>query len=88
MKETIQTTKNSRNTGLDLLRIMAMLMILTLHYLGKGGALQVEGKTSYIVWFLEISCMVAVNVYILISGYFLVDSKFSWKKVFKLCKET
>lgn len=79
---------SKRNIGLDLLRIISMIMIMSLHYLGKGGALTSSGNVSYIAWFLEISCMVAVNLYVLISGYFLVDGKFSWKKVIKLCIDT
>lgn len=79
---------SKRNIGLDLLRIISMIMIMSLHYLGKGGALTSSGNVSYIAWFLEISCMVAVNLYVLISGYFLVDGKFSWKKVLKLCIDT
>lgn len=34
--------KKERNCSLDLLRIISMLMILTLHYLGKGNALTIQ----------------------------------------------
>lgn len=79
--------KEKRNVGLDLLRIVAMMMVMTLHYLGKGGAWSIDTKMKYVVWFMEIFCMISVNLYVLISGYFLVNSKFTWKKVLKLCTQ-
>lgn len=41
----------------------------------------------FIAWGIEASCSVAVNCYVLISGYFLVDAKFSWNKLIKLIVE-
>lgn len=77
--------KNERNMSLDVLRIIAMIMIVMLHYLGKGGALESTNRVTYITgWLIEAFCIIAVNVYVLISGYFLVDSTFKWKKVFKI----
>lgn len=75
-----------RNIGLDLLRILAMLMIVMLHYLLYSGALKTEfgTNTNYIAWIVEAFCIVAVNCYIYITGYFSINSKFNVKKVFKL----
>lgn len=51
-----------------------MLMIVCLHYLSKGGALaNPKGEltdSGYAAWFIEAFCLSAVNVYVLISGYF------------------
>lgn len=51
-----------------------MLMIVCLHYLSKGGALaNPKGEltsSGYTAWFIEAFCLSAVNVYVLISGYF------------------
>ena len=77
-------TRDQRNMSIELLRIISMLMIVTLHYLLFGNALS---KTSifspnYIIsWTLEAFSVIAVNCYVLISGYFLVTSKFKIKKV-------
>lgn len=63
---------SGRNYGIDLLRIVAMMMIPLLHVLGHGGILGTLTplETHYeIAWFLEIACYCAVNVYALISGY-------------------
>ena len=80
-----------RNIGLDSLRIISMIMIIFLHYIGKGGLLNIENTgNNYhaIYYFIEALCIIAVNCYVLISGYFLVKSKFKWKKVLQLWLET
>ncbi len=61
-----------RNYGIDLLRIVAMLMVVILHILGRGGILNAVHAFSppyCLGWFLEIACFGAVNCYALISGY-------------------
>lgn len=68
-----------RQLNYELLRILAMLMIVCLHYLSKGGLLGDSSRadmtaTGYTAWLVEALCLVAVNVYVLISGYFGVDS--------------
>ena len=80
-------SSNERNVSMDLLRIISMLMIITLHYIKYGQALLIDQNVKYLIWYIEIFCMVAVNLYVLISGYYLIESNFSWKKVFKLCKQ-
>lgn len=67
--------KKSRQLNYELLRILAMLMIVCLHYLSKGGFLGDPAReqismTGYAAWLIEAFCLVAVNVYVLISGYF------------------
>lgn len=73
-----------RLANIELLRIISMLMILTLHYLGQGNVLENIhfGSVNYfIAWALETLCLVSVNCYVLISGYFLVKSQFKLKKL-------
>lgn len=80
-----------RNIGLDLLRIISMIMIVVLHYFAKGGFLWETQESSflwYMVWGLEALCLVSVNCYVLISAYFLVDSNgVKYRKVIKLVGE-
>lgn len=75
----------SRQSNMELLRVVAMLMIITLHYLDKGNVLpefaEMSTANHYIAWLLESFCYVAVNIYVLISGYFLTTSKFTFKKL-------
>lgn len=81
--------KKLRDIRFEWLRIVAMLMIIILHYLSKGGFLvDMTEKTmvpsGYMAWFLEAFCLVSVNVYVLISGYFGNTATFSIKKVVTL----
>lgn len=76
-------TGGKRQANIELLRIVAMLMIIVLHYLVKGGiAVPMpfdagENPVGVFAWLVEAFCIVAVNCYVLISGYFLAESV--WK---------
>ena len=49
-----------------------------------GGALIYKsGVRLYVYWWLEALAIVAVDIFVLISGYFLCESKFKAKNVFK-----
>lgn len=78
--------KNSRHLGIEFCRILAMLMICNLHVLGMGGILEKVStqKNLYYIFAnsLEAFSYSAVNIYILISGYVGLNSKFSYKKMF------
>lgn len=72
-----------RQANFELLRIVAMLMIISLHYLVKGGAAvpfpfaAKENPVGVLAWLIEAFCIVAVNCYVLLSGYFLKEA--GWK---------
>lgn len=75
---------NRRNYGIDLLRIVSMLMVVVLHILGQGGVLKTAERLSLgyeSAWFLEIICYCAVNCYALISGYVGVDAKYKYSNI-------
>lgn len=79
--------RKEKMVNLELLRCVAMLMVVVLHYLGKGGLLaeltgEGLGAVGAAAWLLEAFCIVAVNVYMFISGYFLSMSSF---KLSRLC---
>lgn len=77
--------KAKRQANYELLRIIAMFMVVTLHYLNKTGALLVPGESAdagrLTGTLLESFCIVAVNVYVLISGYFLVEAGFRVRRL-------
>ncbi len=77
-----------RIVSMELLRILAMMMVVMLHYLSKGELLTSLTEDfdtgSYIAWLLESFSIVAVNVYMLISGYFLVESGFKMRRLAEL----
>lgn len=84
-----EAVKPGRMANLELLRCVAMMMVVALHYLGKGGMLSnltgghVTGMETA-AWLLECFCIVAVNVYMLISGYFLSMSSFKISRLIQL----
>ena len=77
-----------REANFELLRIVAMLMIVTLHYLDKGGILpkpdSAFGLSGFLAWGLEAFCVSAVNVYVLLSAYFLAEGEYRPMRVAKL----
>lgn len=80
-------TPKERFLGLDLLRILSMVLVLVLHYLSFGGVLDTPTFGTpyyYLVWGLESLAYVAVNCFVLISGYFLSTSTFKASRVLKL----
>ena len=74
--------------NMELLRILAMCMVVTLHYLGKGGLLsgreEAVSTIGVLSWVLEAFAIVAVNAYVLLSGYFLTDTGFHLKRLLSL----
>jgi surface polysaccharide O-acyltransferase-like enzyme len=78
-----------RQKNLEELRCLAMMMVVVLHFLGKGNLLgdvtapQMDA-VGVAAWVLEAFCIVAVNVYMLISGYFLCESHFKLSRLLKL----
>ena len=85
MEKNVQKDKTDkkpvRMANFELLRIIAMLMVIVLHYIVKGNMsaeLYDDGSAqNHLWWLIEAFCNVAVNVYVLISGYFLVNAR--WK---------
>lgn len=73
--------KTERQANFELLRIVAMLMIIVLHYLNKGNLLVAyttdRSAVNFAAHLSEAFCIVAVNCYVLLSGYFMVES--AWK---------
>ena len=73
--------QKARQANMELLRIVAMCMVVVLHYLIKGEAAVslVENFTALniVLWLVKAFCIVTINVYVLLSGYFLLEAK--WK---------
>lgn len=71
------SNRKERNVGVDLLRCAAMWMIACLHVLNRGGVIAASGGSGY-TWLTTLNCFVScgVNVYALISGYVMIESRF------------
>ncbi len=82
--------ENKFEIGIEILRCVCMFMILILHYFRHGGVLDNIKYGSilyYYVWSLEGVCYIAVNCYMLISGYLLSTRNFSFNRIFNLYVE-
>lgn len=84
--------QKKRDTNLDLLRIVSMLLIIFLHSIDHSGVLeQAEGSSSAMYFYVRLTyalCQVCVNCYVMLSGYYLVHSKFRLQKLVALWMET
>lgn len=75
------------NYGIDALRMLAMLMVVLLHVLGRGGILEaaIPMSAQYeAAWFIEIAAYCAVNCYALISGYVGIYSGYKYQNIILL----
>lgn len=82
--------KKNREANLELLRIIAMLLIILLHAMEYSDiflVLQKNALNCYLTYFLYGIAQIAVNCYVLISGYFLINSQFRLKKLVLLWME-
>ena len=75
-----------RNIYMDILKIISMFMVVLLHATNFGiQNIKIEiGSINYfIVWIIRIFSMVAVNCFVLISGYFLCQKKENKENILK-----
>lgn len=80
-----ETMLKDRNYDVDALKAIAIIMVITLHYLDKGGVLTAEEESvNMLANILESLSIIATNVFFLVSGYLLLDSKFKIKRFVEL----
>lgn len=67
--------KGSRTANMDLLRIVCMMMVVSMHYFGWGG---INGSAANLTPLnflssasISVFCRVAVNCFFMLSGFFL-----------------
>lgn len=81
-------SKAPRQANIELLRVVSMLAVIAMHFLGVGGVM----TSSSGVWFVVSStfysfAITATSCYVLIGGYFLTTSKFRTGRIFRLLLE-
>lgn len=73
---------------MDLLRMLSMMMVTMLHALGKSNLLvpmsQAASINEWVAWILECLSVGAVDIFMLISGYFLIQSQFKLGRLIEL----
>lgn len=78
MEGQLSQVNKTRNTSIELLRIIAMLMIIFHHFAVHGGFSFADAElsiTHFWYYFIQMGGKIGVNIFILISGYFLVERK-------------
>lgn len=76
--------KTKRLANIELLRIVSMFLIVASHYLNRGGVYAAVRPFSLmfgVTTVINAIAIIAVNVYILISGYVLAESTFKYKRL-------
>lgn len=78
-----------RKSNMELLRIMGIVMIAVFHCAYKSGF---DFPPGFSVNKLAVKCFwmlgeLGVNLFMLISGYFMVNGRFKWKKLIRLLAE-
>lgn len=81
-------TMKERNSNIELLRIILAMGVIALHYNNPdmgGGLLYATGMNYYLLLFFENMSICAVDVFLIISGYYLcTSSRFSSLKAVRL----
>lgn len=87
MREQVIYSSKKRNVSIDALRVLAMLFIVIWHSTNHGGLDALSyGLTPFnsIVHLIQAFTCVSVNVYVLISGYFLCTQVFRPSRLLKI----
>lgn len=85
-----EVVKEGRNMGVELFRVVSMILVVMLHVLGHGGVYShcdFLSDNYKIAWFLEVCAYCSVNCYALISGYANVRSNFKFRRMIHLWLE-
>lgn len=77
-----------RKANIELMRFVSMLLIVAAHYLGKGNLLpplsdKETDWMAYLPWILEGFIILSINLYMMITGYFLTSSSFKVSRLIK-----
>lgn len=78
---------DNKMINIELLRIVLMFMIVVLHYLGHGQVItsvDIGTFNFYLVFILKSLCIIAVNTYIIITGYFMENKAIRLKKILRI----
>lgn len=80
-----------RNYGIDILRIVSMVGVMSLHILGHGGVLdhtRILSINYNLAWLLEVIAYCAVDCFVLITGYVTIHTKYKPSNLFLLWLQT
>ncbi len=87
MKMTGRIISSTRQSNIELCRIIAMLMIVAGHLAQQSGIMQREGINYKWAVILGSGSGIADNIFVMIGAYFLVDLSFKSQRIIKLYAE-
>ena len=87
-EKSLKELQTTRKGSFDLLRIILILMVCTLHACGRFDALFSEGAIPDAARYAGMACeslsIVAVNTWVIMSGYLLVEKEFKLSRFLEL----
>ena len=87
--EQAEKETGKRQSNLELLRIVSMILIVAHHYSVHGGFILPEMNfNKAFIQVLSLGGKLGVDCFVLITGYFMIESKFRLEKLVKLWVQT
>ena len=84
--------KKERDSGMETLRLIAMVLVILVHAFNYGGffsaASEVGGSVRAAAILVKIASRSAVSLFVLISGYFMIRTPFDLKKQYRRAGST
>ncbi len=92
LEGTLKAPVKAREPNMELIRIVAMIMVVTLHLLNRaiGGVLEDVREYSsnyFLSWTMYCLVIVAVNCFVMLSGYYMCIQRFKLKRLILLWAE-
>lgn len=80
-----QCKKQPRQSNLELMRIIAMLMIIAGHFCSQSGFAEgVSGTAGWLIACMGAGARIAVNMFLVLGVWFMVDTEFKAIRIVKL----
>ena len=81
----MENQKKIRNSNIEILRIIAMFFIVAGHFISQSGNMEYSFCINdYILVFLGSASRIAVNIFLIIGVWYMINSKFSADRILKL----
>lgn len=80
--------KKARNSNIEILRVISIFLIIMGHMVSQSGIFDnLAGKVKFTVLFMGSASRIAVNIFLIIGVWFMVDSDFKSSRIIKLYSE-
>ncbi|MBO5387134.1 MAG: acyltransferase family protein, partial [Lachnospiraceae bacterium] len=77
----------TRDSGIELLRIIAVFMVIGVHLFAyshyKNQSIEIGGIVESMSFGIRVLFMPCVNIFVIITGYFMVKMKFNLERAYK-----